>query len=86
MLNEFLIDRHRAVFDSGIGWHCVCAEFLKAKDCRHTRESAGRAQAQEFIRNRPQLKHGTLMTFADRMRSENREKYRPVAPHRRDLL
>jgi hypothetical protein len=85
MLKEFLIDRHRAVFDSGIGWHCVCAEFAKNKDCRHTRESAGRAQAQEFIRNRPQLQHGTLVTFAERMRTENREQVRPIAPRRRGL-
>jgi hypothetical protein len=66
MQNEYLIDRHRVIFDTGIGWHCVCAEFVKAKDCRHTRESAGRLAAQELIRKRIRQVHGPLVSFANR--------------------
>jgi hypothetical protein len=73
MLIEFLIDRHRVVFDSGIGWHCVCAEFAKTQDCRHTRESAGRRLAQDYIRNRTRPENGLLLTFADQLRNAARQ-------------
>jgi hypothetical protein len=64
MRNEYLIDRYQVVFDSGIGWHCVCAEFAQAGDCKHTRESAGRRAAQELIRNRVPAKHGDIIVFS----------------------
>ncbi len=65
--SEYFIDRHRVIFDSGIGWHCVCAEFVKLNDCKHTRESAGRRAAQELIKNRRKQAYGTLALFSNRI-------------------
>jgi hypothetical protein len=64
--SEYLIDRHRVIFDGGVGWHCVCAEFVKLGDCKHTRESAGRRAAQDLIRNRVKPAFGTLAMFSNR--------------------
>ena len=50
--SEYLIDGHRVIFESGAGWHCVCAEFTAMDDCRHVRESQGRHAAQVVIANR----------------------------------
>jgi len=66
MLSEYLIDRHRVIFDTGIGWHCVCAEFEKLRDCRHTRESAGRLAAQHRIRTRTKNPIGMLEMFSNK--------------------
>ncbi len=46
---EYLIDRFRVVFQSGGGWHCVCADFVRSNACKHTREAAGRRTAQAQI-------------------------------------
>jgi hypothetical protein len=70
MLSEYLIDRHRVVFDTGIGWHCVCAEFVATKDCRHIRESVGRLAAQDRIRNRAKPEFGTLTPFDNRSHTD----------------
>ena len=72
MQNEYLIDRHRVIFDTGIGWHCVCAEFLKSGDCKHTRESAGRLAAQEQIKHRTKPALGTLVAFTHKVEHEGR--------------
>jgi len=45
----YLIDRFRVVYESGGGWHCVCADFVKTNACRHTREASGRSAAQAQI-------------------------------------
>lgn len=50
--SEYLIDRHHVIFDPGVGWQCVCAEFKTTDDCRHIRESQGRHAAQAVIANR----------------------------------
>jgi hypothetical protein len=50
--SEYLVDRYHVIFESGAGWHCVCAEFTAAGDCRHTREAQGRHAAQVLISNR----------------------------------
>jgi hypothetical protein len=47
--NAYLIDRFSVVYESGGGWHCVCADFVKTNACRHTREASGRAAAQAQI-------------------------------------
>jgi hypothetical protein len=47
--SEYLIDRFHVVFESGSRWHCVCAEFVSANVCRHTREAAGMRAAQTQI-------------------------------------
>lgn len=49
---EYLIDRYHVIFDTGVGWQCVCAEFEATDDCRHVRESQGRHAAQAVIANR----------------------------------
>jgi hypothetical protein len=49
---EYLIDSYHVSFETGAGWHCVCAEFMAANDCRHTREGQGRHTAQVLISNR----------------------------------
>jgi hypothetical protein len=49
---DYLIDRYHVSFESGAGWHCPCAEFTGAGDCRHTREAQGRHAAQVLISNR----------------------------------
>lgn len=71
MQNEYLIDRHRVIFDSGVGWRCVCAEFAAHQDCKHTRESAGRLAAQQRIRTRPRQAPGLLVAFSNRAEPEN---------------
>lgn len=53
--SEYLIDGHQVIFDSGAGWHCVCAEFTATDDCKHIRESQGRHAAQVVIANRMRL-------------------------------
>lgn len=53
--NEYLIDRYHVIFDPGVGWQCVCAEFKTTADCRHVRESQGRYAAQAVIANRMRL-------------------------------
>lgn len=68
--SEYLIDRHRVIFDSGIGWHCVCAEFVKLNDCKHTRESAGRRTAQDLIKKRTKPSYGVLTPFSNRVEQE----------------
>jgi hypothetical protein len=50
--SEYLIDRHQVIFDPGVGWQCVCAEFTATDDCRHIRESQGRHAAQAVIADR----------------------------------
>lgn len=47
--NAYLIDRFSVVYESGGGWHCVCADFVKTNACRHTREASGRRAAQAQI-------------------------------------
>ena len=49
---DYLIDSYQVSFESGAGWHCMCAEFTAASDCRHTREAQGRHAAQVVISNR----------------------------------
>jgi hypothetical protein len=49
---DYLIESHHVSFESGAGWHCLCAEFESAGDCRHTREAQGRHAAQALISNR----------------------------------
>jgi hypothetical protein len=46
---EYLIDRFRVRYEFGGGWRCVCAEFVAADSCKHTREAAGRRAAQAKI-------------------------------------
>lgn len=70
MLTQYLIDRYRVVFDTGVGWHCVCAEFLKTGDCRHIRESIGRFVAQERIAKRTKPEFGALVNFTNIDNSE----------------
>lgn len=48
----YLIDRFRVVFESGSGWHCVCADFGSSNACRHSREAAGMRAAQAQIMER----------------------------------
>jgi len=72
MQTEYLIDRHRVVLDTGVGWQCVCSEFVKFNDCKHTRESAGRFAAQERIRLRVKPAIGTLVPFTNRIDHTNR--------------
>jgi hypothetical protein len=50
--SQYLIDRFPVVFESGGGWHCVCADFNASNACRHTREAAGRRAAQTQIAKR----------------------------------
>lgn len=50
--SQYLIDRFRVVFESGGGWHCVCADFVSSNTCGHTREAAGRRAAQTRIAER----------------------------------
>ena len=64
--SEYMIDRYQVIFESGAGWHCVCAEFAKFDSCRHTRESEGRRAAQALIAQRERSAHGTLAGFANR--------------------
>jgi hypothetical protein len=52
MHKGYLIDRFQVVFESGGGWHCVCADFATSNACRHTREAAGRRAAQAQITER----------------------------------
>jgi hypothetical protein len=49
--SEYRIDRHRVVFESGGGWHCVCHEFVTSNACSHTREAAGMRAAQASIKD-----------------------------------
>ena len=49
---DYLIDSYHVSFESGGGWHCLCAEYATANDCRHTREAQGRQAAQVRISNR----------------------------------
>jgi hypothetical protein len=49
---DYLIDSYHVSFETGAGWHCACAEFTAANDCRHTREGQGRHTAQVLISNR----------------------------------
>jgi hypothetical protein len=50
--SEYLMNRFRVVFETGGGWNCVCADFLRSRECRHTREAAGMRAAQAQIRDR----------------------------------
>ena len=50
--SEYLINRFRVVFETGGGWDCVCADFKRAHECRHTREAAGMRAAQADIKAR----------------------------------
>ncbi len=50
--SEYLINRFRVVFETGGGWDCVCADFMIARECRHTREAAGMRAAQADIKAR----------------------------------
>jgi hypothetical protein len=54
---DYLVDSYHVSFESGAGWHCLCAEFTAANDCRHTREAQGRHAAQVLISNRT---HSTI--------------------------
>lgn len=65
--SEYLIDRYHVVFESGSGWHCVCAEFSQLDDCRHTRESGGRRAAQALIQNRVRSADSALAGFTHRV-------------------
>jgi hypothetical protein len=47
--SEYLIDRFKVAFESGDGWRCVCADFIKSSACRHSREAEGRRAAQVQI-------------------------------------
>ena len=49
---DYLVEGYHVSFESGAGWHCLCAEFTTANDCRHTREAQGRHGAQVLISNR----------------------------------
>ena len=46
---EYLIERFRVFFESGGGWHCVCADFASSSACEHSREAAGMRAAQAEI-------------------------------------
>jgi hypothetical protein len=70
MQNDYLIDGHRVIYDTGIGWHCVCAEFVKLGDCKHTRESAGRLAAQEQIKTRSRPNHDAFVSFNHNVESK----------------
>jgi len=69
--SKYLIDRYPVLFDSGVGWRCVCAEFVKANDCRHTRESAGRLAAQDLIKKRTRPVHGKVTAFINKAEQES---------------
>jgi hypothetical protein len=60
---EYMIDRHRVVYESGGGWHCECEEFKSTRECRHTRESEGRRAAQAMIAARVRSVDGVLAGF-----------------------
>jgi len=47
--SEYLIERFRVIFESGGGWHCVCADFVYSGACEHSREAAGMRAAQTRI-------------------------------------
>ena len=84
---EYLIDRYLVVFESGKGCHCVCDEFRTARECRHTRESAGRRAAQKLIEKRVRSIHGTLIGFSHHerqvaSRTSRRERSRSLALQR----
>lgn len=49
---DYLIDSHHVSFESGGGWLCLCAAFMAANDCRHSREAQGRHAAQALISKR----------------------------------
>jgi len=70
MRNEYLIDRYRVVFDAAIGWRCVCAEFIESGECKHSRESAGRLDAQRRIIGRAKPAYGMLVAFSNRVESD----------------
>jgi hypothetical protein len=72
--SEYMIDRHRVIFEAGNGWHCACAEFAKLDSCRHTRESEGRRAAQALIQQRVRSVDGTVAGFANR-------EHAAVTPH-----
>jgi hypothetical protein len=65
--SNYLIDRYHVVFDAGVGWQCVCAEFTTTHDCRHIRESQGRHAAQAVIANRllRPREHGSLLRWRE---------------------
>lgn len=69
--SEHLIDRHLVVFEEAVGFHCVCNEFLAARECRHTRESEGRRMAQASIASRVRSIDGTLVGFAHRKQRDD---------------
>jgi hypothetical protein len=50
--SEYLIGRFRVLFETGSGWDCACSDFIKSRECRHTREAAGMRAAQAEIRAR----------------------------------
>jgi hypothetical protein len=84
---EYLIDRYLVVFESGKGCHCACDEFRAARECRHTRESAGRRAAQQLIEKRLRSIHGTLIGFSHHERqiaspASRRERSRSLALQR----
>jgi len=47
--SEYLIERFRVFFESGGGWHSVCADFASSSACEHSREAAGMRAAQAEI-------------------------------------
>ena len=62
----YLIDRHHVVYETGGSWHCVCDEFKKLNECRHSRESEGRRAAQAMIAERVRSTDGVLAGFTHR--------------------
>jgi hypothetical protein len=60
---EYLIDRYHVVYETGGGWHCVCAEFRALSECRHSRESEGRRAAQAMIAARVRSVNGVVAGF-----------------------
>jgi hypothetical protein len=67
---EYLIDRHHVINETGVGWHCVCDEFKKLKECRHTRESEGRRAAQAMIAERVRSINGVIAGFTHQATDE----------------
>jgi hypothetical protein len=64
--SKYLIEHYQVIFESGGGWYCVCAEFTQTRECRHTREAAGRHAAQALIATHVRSVRGVLASFANR--------------------
>jgi hypothetical protein len=82
--SEYLIGRFRVVFETGGGWDCACADFVKSRECRHTREAAGMRAAQADIKARVATGRSQFAPATEHRSADLQAPFgtaTPVAPH-----